>query len=1140
MKAILDLIGKKKVVDAFLQGKGKTIICSENEEEALVIASAFAHGDKTIVVVKNSLYAAQRLYDRLINLLNNDDSCLFFPSDESFRIEAIASSKELLAQRVYVLNKLIEKEKTIVITHTAAIVRYIPPKQEFIDNIKNIKLNSEMDINQLCNFLSNCGYEKVNMIEHSLQYAQRGGVLDIFSLNYDNPIRIEFFGNNVDSLRFFDLDTQKTIEITKEVKIIPATDLIASESTLFNKINGLINNPDILEIQKEDLKELLDTRNYSLLYKYYKLLQNNPESLINYFSKDAILIVSNYDYIKENYNILLKETFEYLEEENNINLKLHHELSEILNLLNSKTYLNEFKKKDSDIYSGITSVESSNGNSIVARQIIENYLKNNKVVLCLENKNQIDYIKSWVKEWGLDLKYIDYNVLPKNKLNYTEFVLKEGFYIKEDSLVYISARELFGNGGVSYRSISRYKQGIPLQSYENLKIGDYVIHETHGIGKFLGIETIEMDGIHRDYLHIGYKGNDVLYVPLEQFRLIRKFVSKEGIEPKLNKLGGEEWQKTKSRIKGRIADIADRLMNLYSERVNNTGFAFGKDDEWQKEFENSFPFELTPDQKRSVVEIKKDMESPYPMDRLLCGDVGFGKTEVAFIASFKAIMSGKQVALLCPTTLLSYQHYENAKQRFQNFPINVGILNRFISLREQNKYLRELENGSMHFVVGTHRLLSNDIKFKDLGLLIVDEEQRFGVEHKEKIKELKKSVDVLTLSATPIPRTLQMALIGVRSLSQIDTPPLQRMPIQTYVIEKNSKLIKEIIERELAREGQVFYLYNKISNIYSVAKDIESRIRGAKVIVIHGRMSKEDTEEAMYRFNNKEANVMVCTTIIENGIDIPNANTIIIEDADHFGLSQLYQIKGRVGRGDRLAYAYLLYRPQKQLSEIATKRLRAIKEFAELGSGYRIAMRDLSIRGAGDILGAEQSGFIDMVGIDMYIRLLHEAIEERKTGIKTPEPEINNPIAIDAYINKEFTNDDMDKINLYQKIDEAKNLKELKDLEDEMTDIYGKLPTNVKLLLEKRRLEILKSNDIVESSQDSKEYYEITFSSKVMDINGVGIFLFKITQEISRNINLTFRNKKIKMKLYKKDKMWLNNLIIILEKIKSYVKNQDN
>jgi len=1139
MKAILDLIGKKKVVDAFLQGKGKTIICSENEEEALVIASAFARSDKTMVIVKNSLYAAQRLYDRIINLLNSD-ACLFFPSDESFRIEAIASSKELLAQRVYVLNKLIEKEKKIVITHTAAIVRYIPSKEEFITNTRNIKLNSKIDINQLCDFLSNCGYEKVNMIEHSLQYARRGGVLDIFSVNYDNPVRVEFFGDDVDSLRFFDLDNQKTIELTKEVKIIPATDLIISEETLSKRISELVGNPDILEIQKEDLKELLDTRNYSLLYKYYSLLQKNLDSVISYFSEDSILVISNYDYIKENYNILLKETFDYLEEENNINLKLHQELNEVLNLLTFKTYLNEFKKKDSDIYSGITSIENSNGNSLVAKQIIENYSKDNKVVLCLENKNQIDYVKSLVKEWELDLNYVNFNSLPKNKLSYTEFVLKEGFYIKEDSLVYISAKELFGNGGVSYRSISRYKQGIPLQSYENLKIGDFVIHETHGIGKFLGIETIEMDGIHRDYLHIGYKGNDVLYVPLEQFRLIRKFISKEGTEPKLNKLGGEEWQKTKSRIKGRIADIADRLMNLYSERINNTGFAFEKDNEWQKEFENSFPFELTPDQKRSVVEIKKDMESPYPMDRLLCGDVGFGKTEVAFIASFKAIMSGKQVALLCPTTLLSYQHYENAKQRFQNFPINVGILNRFISLRDQNKYLRELADGSMHFVVGTHRLLSSDVKFKDLGLLIVDEEQRFGVEHKEKIKELKKSVDVLTLSATPIPRTLQMALIGVRSLSQIDTPPLQRMPIQTYVIEKNSKLIKEIIERELAREGQVFYLYNKISNIYSVAKDIEDKIRGAKVIVIHGRMSKEDTEEAMYRFNNKEANVMVCTTIIENGIDIPNANTMIVEDADHFGLSQLYQIKGRVGRGDRLAYAYLLYKPQKQLSEIATKRLRAIKEFAELGSGYRIAMRDLSIRGAGDILGAEQSGFIDMVGIDMYIRLLHEAIEERKTGIKTPDPEINKPIAIDAYINKEFTNDDMDKINLYQKIDEARTLKELKDLGEEMTDIYGKLPSNVKLLLEKRRLEILKSNDIVENSQDSKDYYEITFSPKVVEINGIGIFLFKITQEISRNISLTFRSKKIKMRLDKKDKKWLDNLIIILEKIKSYVKNQGN
>jgi len=518
------------------------------------------------------------------------------------------------------------------------------------------------------------------------------------------------------------------------------------------------------------------------------------------------------------------------------------------------------------------------------------------------------------------------------------------------------------------------------------------------------------------------------------------------------------------------------------------------------------------------------------MDRLLCGDVGFGKTEVAFLAAFKAILGGKQVAFLCPTTLLARQHYETAKQRFQNVPIGIGMLSRFVPPAVQKKTLSELKEGRLSMVIGTHRLLSNDLVFRDLGLLIVDEEQRFGVEHKEKIKELKRNIDVLTLSATPIPRTMQMALLGVRNLSQIETPPLHRLPVQTYVMEKNPRLIKEVIERELGRGGQVFYLCNEIDALPGIAATLQKQIPGANIIIIHGQMDRDDIEDAMIRFQAGEANVMVCTTIIENGIDIPNANTIVVDRADTFGLAQLYQIKGRVGCSDRLAYAYLLYRPRKQLSEVAIKRLRAIKEFVELGSGYRIAMRDLSIRGAGDILGAEQAGFIDTVGIDLYLQLLQETIEEKRTGIPTPEPEVPRPLQVDAYIPKPYTNDDLDKIELYKKIDAIQDLEGLSTLQEMMRDVYGKLPLSVELLLEKRRLELTLRNELVEEVKDSANAYEIVFTPTFSSYDGIGIDLFRIANQLSNHLLLSYRGGRIRMKLHKEEPEWLKLASRFLEK----------
>ncbi|MCF0115462.1 MAG: transcription-repair coupling factor, partial [Erysipelotrichaceae bacterium] len=638
-------------------------------------------------------------------------------------------------------------------------------------------------------------------------------------------------------------------------------------------------------------------------------------------------------------------------------------------------------------------------------------------------------------------------------------------------------------------------------------------------------------GNHRDYLNIVYRGNSQLLVPLDQFRLVRKFVSREGVIPKLNKLGGDDWNKTKQRLKENVDEIADRLVKLYADRRENIGFAFPEDDEEQLAFEKSFAYKLTPDQERAVQEMKEDMMSDKPMDRLLCGDVGFGKTEVAIRGAFKAVLAGKQVAFLCPTTILSEQHFRTFMGRFKDYPVDIRVLNRFATPSYVRDSLDAIKKGSVDVLIGTHRILSKDVQFKDLGLLIIDEEQRFGVEHKEKIKELKSSVDVITLSATPIPRTLQMSLVGIRQLSQLDTPPENRYPVQTYIVEKNGGLIKEVIQKELAREGQVFYLHNNVEQIYNTARKIKNLVPKANIGIAHGQMNKEDIEEVMLKFNHHEIDVLVCTTIIETGLDIPNANTILVEDAQNFGLAQLYQIKGRVGRSNRLAYAYLMIPEKRQLSEVAEKRLKAIKEFTQLGSGYKIAMRDLTIRGAGDLLGPSQSGFIDTVGIDMYIEMLNEAINEKKGIVKEEKPEMKRAnINLDGYIPEGFAPDDYDKISLYQQIDKIETLEEWKELLDKVTDEFGKLPKNVQLLFDKKHLDILINDPSVEHYGVVKGKTEIVFTKEFSDhINGVK--LFEIMNSISKDIQLKYVSNKISVTIPKcKNELQLSVETIIRSK----------
>ena len=761
-------------------------------------------------------------------------------------------------------------------------------------------------------------------------------------------------------------------------------------------------------------------------------------------------------------------------------------------------------------------------------QQINDYLKNSQILISLENKHQLQLMVELFDRHEMKYTLVGIDEVIYPGINLYVGKLASGLELIEEKVVILTAYELFGEVNVSKTKYFRFKDAKTLRNFQELNVGDYVVHDSYGIGQYLGIKTLDVKGYHKDYLYVAYAGDDTLYIPVEQFKMIRKYASADGKVPMIHALGSSKWTKAKQKAKNKIDDIADRLIELYAKRMSSPGFAFSKDNELQIDFENQFGYALTTDQQRSVDEIKLDMEKPQPMDRLLCGDVGFGKTEVALRGAFKAILDHKQVAFLCPTTILSMQHFKTATERFKNFPVEIALLNRFTSSKEKKRILKEVKEGKIDLLIGTHRILSKDVAFNDLGLLVIDEEQRFGVKQKEKIKEYRETIDVLSLSATPIPRTLQMSLMGIRGLSKIDTPPKNRLPVQTYVVEKNNTLIKQVIERELARDGQVFYLYNRTDQIANVAYKISSTVPNAKVAIGHGQMDKNELEDVMLRFMNKEFNVLICTTIIETGIDIPNANTMIVEDADKFGLAQLYQIRGRVGRSERGAYAYLLYKKDKSIQDDALKRLKAIKEFTELGSGYKIAMRDLSIRGSGDILGGKQAGFIDDIGFEMYMKILQDAINVRMHKDEKPEEEVKNlNVSVDGYIPDDYVESDYEKLELYQRLDKAKTMSELNSLKAEFDDYYGNLPEAILTLIEKRKLEILSHYSIIEDIKDSGKQLEIIFSPNAFEtISGDKLFL--LANQLFTKPAFKSLDNKITIKINKHDQ-WLNRLNEFIE-----------
>lgn len=1072
-------------------------------QEALVIAASYAKNPRPILVVKNNLYNAQRLFERISSLLAENE-CALFGADESLRVEAIARSPEMTAEKVGTMAALCENPNRVVITCPSGYLRHLPFPSYFQDCCITLHVNDVIEMNTLKRILRAGGYNETSHIDQPLSFAARGGIVDVYSVNCDQPVRIEFFDNEIESIRYFDISTQRTVQQIDEVKIVPASDILFSDE----QVSEIKNKTEVLLDEKNDLFLRGEVENTLAMmenkisdgsqYLYMSFLDKTA-SVIDYM-KDPLIIISNENAVRESVKRLQDESVSYIQEmaqegKNLLKFTVFHDYEHIgyrCARITTDTL--------SDNISAIRELHIPNEPLDIKLSIMDQPGKN---VIVL-NKKEEARVKDLMKEMKISYSLLKESGPIPDGFSFFEGEFTEGFEIG-NVRVYTS-NELFEVRHHRGRYEKKFQNAEVIHGYEELDPMDYVVHAQYGVGQYLGLETRTIKGIKKDFLKIIYRGNAELLVPLEQFKLVRKFVSREGVVPKLNKLGSGEWEKTKAKLQENVNNIAERLLNLYSLREQHIGHAFSKDNEMTVKFENSFKYELTPDQQKAVNDVKKDMESDRPMDRLVCGDVGFGKTEIAVRASFKAVSDGYQTAVLCPTTILAEQHYKTFKERYRGFPVTIRVLDRFRTTAEVKDTLKGLQEGRVDIVVGTHRILSSDVKFKKLGLLVVDEEQRFGVEHKEKIKEMKNNVDVLTLSATPIPRTLQMSLIGVRQLSQLETPPKNRYSVQTYVVEKNQGLVVEAIEKELARHGQVFYLYNNIQQIYVVARTLRHLLPQAKIGVVHGQMDRETIEDTMLRFHEKELDVLVCTTIVENGIDVPNANTILIENAQDFGLSQIYQIKGRVGRADRVAYAYLLIPPRRQLSEVAAKRLQAVKEFATLGSGYKIAMRDLTIRGAGDLLGSNQSGFIDTVGIDMYIEMLEEAIETKKNGKKKETEEIKRTnVSVSGYIPKNFSPDDYDKLDLYQQIDTMRTEEELAAYKKEITDRYGKLPKAVDTLFLKKEFDILVNGENVKGYKENNAAGEITFSTSFSE-KVDGVKLFEVFSEISKDIRLKYTN----------------------------------
>lgn len=1020
---------------------------------------------KSIVVLTSTLYEANRLFNIMCNYTND---VLFFPMDDFVSSYSIASSPELKINRLEVLNSLLDGLPKVIFLHLNSLLKPLPSKNKYVSEIISLSKGDVISRDDLVSKLLDIGYVNEVLVTKTGDVGIRGYIIDIFPVFSQNPFRIEFFDNEIEMIRQFDINTQKSIGEVNSIKIYPNIEYIGGDFSF---------------------------------------------SIFDYIGSDYDFFIKDYTQIKAAYDILLNDVHEYIEKNSLVNKE-----NLILNFddfLNDKIiYYNTVDNFSVSSYYdfGVRKIDKFGENFEVINEFLSRMIADKyTVILSFSSCNKMKI----VEKINLSYCFSSLDNLVENAVNVVDFSFTEGFIYK--NYVIISEYDIF-NTKKSYNYKTKFRYSSKVKDYNALNVGDYVVHNKYGIGIYNGLKTLKKGEYLKDYVEVLYAGSDKLYIPVEKIDLLSKYSAREGVAPKIYKLDSVEWEKTKRRVQGKVRETAFKLVKLYASRKMQKGFAFSKDNELQEVFDSEFEYQLTQDQETAIKQIKTDMESEYPMDRLLCGDVGYGKTEVAFQAMFKAVLDSKQVLYLCPTTILSKQQYKNALIRFKNYPVNIAVLNRFSTPKEVGKIVEGLQNGKIDILFGTHRILSDDIKPLNLGLLVVDEEQRFGVMHKEKMKELKNNVDVLSLSATPIPRTLQMSLSGIRSLSLIETPPVNRYPVETYVIAEDELVIRNVIYKEMSREGQVYYLYNNVQSIERERDKLVRLVPEARIVIAHGQMSKIELEGIMEQFVNHEYDVLLCTTIIETGIDIANVNTLIVIDADKFGLSQLYQIRGRVGRTDKIAYAYLMYKKDKVLTQTALKRLDAIKQFTELGSGFAIASRDLSIRGAGDLLGSEQAGFIDNIGIELYLKILNDEIR-RLNGeeVALEDDSTDHPLLeVETHIADEYVSDTSLKLEIHKIINSIDSYEKLCEVKDILEDRFGQLSDSINIYMYEEWFEKLASELEIINVKDNKYEIEMMFSSNIterIDVEELFYDAFRI------NSGFKFKSKgnSIVISLIKKD-----------------------
>lgn len=1062
-----------------------------------LLAEAFGGAAKRQLVVLTVGESDAHMLADQIRTSAPEDNIVHLQTRDRVFFKSIAHSGHLDQARMKALHHMLH-EPPVVVASAEALLDRLPSPDDFKREVRIITLGDQIDTEGLMSDLVAWGYERAELVEGPGQFSVRGDILDIFLPLYDDPVRMELFDNEVDSLRTFTIEDQRSVEKLQSVTLCPAGEIFLSAAQMnrlvdefrqeLEMLNGCGAASDAVEWCEKLIEGFSVNPAYDDLRKYTGYLKEFSHSFLSYCSPDALILVLDGNRLNEKLHFehsefaerfqLFLEKGECLPGQHRMIFKPEEAMVRLGAMRRMILLRGGDRPQTGADYRLLTMAEAPSyygKTGDLAADIKKWQIRGYKLLLATGSAERCNRLYSDLLSEGVPLQLAgdgENDFLTGQCLISAES-MGSGFRFEEARLIVLSEQELFGIQKKNRRS--RKTSGRLIQSFNELQVGDLVVHEHHGVGKYLGVEQLKVDGLRKDYLKVQYQGEDFLYIPIEQLELLQKYIGSEGAGTKLNRLGGGDWGRTKAKAKKAIEDMTEELLALYAQRSKVAGHSFSPDTEWQRQLEDGFPFEETPDQIRCIDEIKKDMEQSDPMDRLLCGDVGFGKTEVALRAVFKAVMEGKQAAFLVPTTILAQQHYKTMSERFATYPVRVEMLSRFKTKKEQDVIIANLRAGVVDVVVGTHRLLSKDIVYKDLGLLVVDEEQRFGVRHKEAIKAIKKNVDVLTLTATPIPRTLHMSLIGVRDMSVIEDPPEDRYPIQTYVVEEDPLMLREAVLKEVERGGQVYYVHNRIEDIDTVTSSLAQRMPRVRFAYAHGQMAEHQLERIMTGFYNKEIDVLVCTTIIETGLDISNVNTIIINDADQMGLSQLYQLRGRVGRSNRLAYSYLVYPRNKVLSEVAEKRLKAVKELVELGSGFKIAMKDLEIRGAGNLLGASQSGHMAAIGYDLYCKLLEEAVQGIK-GIPVETPvETTVELSAAAYVPEGYIDDDRQKMEIYKKIAAIHNREDLYRVQEELEDRFGTVPDPVETLMRIAHIKALAQKLKMESVGEDSQKVLMTF-----------------------------------------------------------------